>query len=120
MISIKKNQEKNLVFTLQENSKLSPSYYIFRFYDLNNDIVFNAVDSSLNPDGYNEFNMTEGTTFTLPEGQYNYQVYETSTQGSTTIDDTTNLLEVGLLRVDPETVTKNIFNGETTFKAFNG
>ena len=107
MIHINKGESKLVVFTLEEKSRLSNSYYIFELEsnDTRNKIYFTNDDISPNPDRYNSFTFSEGITgtfsggFELNIGTFDYSIFESGVTGSV---DITGLrcVEKGLLKVN--------------------
>lgn len=94
MIYINKNSLNNVVLTLSESSILTNPYYLFEFindWQLEENptsIFFTTPDISNYTERYNLFQITESTTgstsggsnvsLSLVNGQYNYNVYESS------------------------------------------
>lgn len=77
-----------MVVTLYEKQTLTNPYYIFRFVKqvTNEEKIFRAADTSSYTERYNKFlielNTTEDLTqgvVNLGEGQWQYEVYESST-----------------------------------------
>lgn len=96
MIYIAKNSLNNIVLTLTESSSLSSPYYLFEFIsdwqlgDNKTSLFFTTPDVSLFQDRYNLFHLYESPTgstsgginlpLNLENGQYSYNVYESSAQ----------------------------------------
>ena len=106
MINIERNSANEIALTLTE--KGTAAYYLFKFQSDNTEAVEYciATDSSLYPDRFNKFTITETSTpdnlnaeVQLPtEGQWRYFVYANS---SATNLDPTGLteLESGIVKV---------------------
>lgn len=112
-MTINKNSNNRLIFTLTEKSTLTSPTFLF---DFNSDVTgesvcFIAADLSSYPERFNEFIITEtsgtniytsGTITLEPEGQWTYKVYEqTSTSNliPQNADNYPTYLEVGIIRV---------------------
>lgn len=114
MIYIKKNELNKVVLTLNESGTLSNPNYLFVFqneYNLSSvPVYFTTSDTSLFPERYNLFSITESFTgsttggtsvpLSLMAGQYRYDVYE-STGSTISISATTGVIvETGRMVVD--------------------
>lgn len=93
--------------TLTEKSTISNPYYVFKFTKESTNVtkVFRATDGSAYTDRYNSFTITLNTTEDLPngtvdlsQGQYHYEVYESSTAVLSTAG--LNKVEDGIAVVD--------------------
>ena len=118
MINIERNSANQIALTLTE--KGTAAYYLFKFQSDNTEAVEYCVatDSSLYPDRFNKFTITETSTpdnlnaeVELPtEGQWRYFVYANS---SATNLDPTGLteLENGIVKVTGTTTQVTTYSG---------
>ena len=118
MINIERNSANDVALTLTE--KGTAAYYLFKFQSDNTEAVKYciATDSSLYPDRFNKFTITEQTSpnnlnaeVELPtEGQWRYFVYANS---SATNLDPTGLteLESGIVKVTGTTTPVTTYSG---------
>ena len=99
MVVINRGSSNNFVLTLNEKATLSSPEFLMVLYDKHDRalIKFFLTDTST-VDAYNEFTLVEGTDETIPEGDYNYKVYEKSNQDDEDIPAESFLLEEGILR----------------------
>ena len=108
---INKGQNNFLIFTLSEKVTLTNPYYLFSFKHqvLMSSINFIASDVSGFPTRYNKFLITETTgtvnltsgVVSLPEtGFYEYAIYEQTSSSNLDINNTTGLLEIGMVKVE--------------------
>jgi hypothetical protein len=120
---INKGQNNFLVFTLSEKVTLSNPYYLFSFKHqvLMSSVNFIAFDVSGFPDRYNKFLITEttGTTFltsgvvSLPEtGFYEYTIYEQTSSTNLNVENTTNILEIGMVKVNSDLPIVNAYDNQ--------
>lgn len=107
MILIEKNSSNRVALTLNEKRTLDNPFYIFRFQEMQTEVytIFYAVNTSVNKDRYDLFNIIENPiadhlngTVTLTIGEYTYEVYESVTI-SLDPDDWTSLVENGRVTV---------------------
>lgn len=114
MISIVKGQTKNWYLTLKEKVTISPYYFLFSLTHAQTENVTNIILSDISsfPDRYNKFLVTEGTTFTLRIGQYQYNVYAQTSPSNTNPTLANQLVESGILLVTP-TVQQEVFYIDT-------
>ena len=118
MINIERNSANEIALTLTE--KGTAAYYLFKFQSDNTEAVEYciATDSSLYPERFNKFTITEQTIpdnlnaeVELPtEGQWRYFVYANS---SATNLDPTGLteLESGIVKVTGTTTPVTTYSG---------
>ena len=118
MINIERNSANEVALTLTE--KGTAAYYLFKFQSDNTEAVEYciATDSSLYPERFNKFTITEQTSpdnlnaeVELPtEGQWRYFVYANS---SATNLDPTGLteLESGIVKVTGTTTPVTTYSG---------
>lgn len=127
---INKNSNNYLVFTLSEKVTLTNPYYLFSFKHQveMNPINFIAFDSSLYKDRYNKFLITETTgTTTLTSGIvslsetgfYEYAIYEQTSSSNLDLNQTGNLLEIGIIKVNSDKpIYKEYDNEPKTIKTY--
>jgi len=118
LINIERNSANEIALTLSE--KGTAAYYLFKFQSDNTEAVEYciATDSSLYPERFNKFTITEQTSpdnlnaeVELPtEGQWRYFVYANS---SATNLDPTGLteLESGIVKVTGITTPVTTYSG---------
>lgn len=110
---INKGQNNFLIFTLSEKVTLANPYYLFSFKHqvLMNPVNFIASDVSGFPTRFNKFLITETTgtvnltsgVVSLPEtGFYEYAIYEQTSSSNLNIENTTSLLEIGMVKVNSD------------------
>ena len=107
---INKGTNNILVFTLSEKVTLSNPYYLFSFkhqVELN-PINFIVADSSVYPNRYNKFlitettgtvNLTSGVVSLAETGFYEYTIYEQTSSSNLNPSLATNILETGMVKV---------------------
>lgn len=127
---INKNSNNYLIFTLSEKVTLTNPYYLFSFKHQveMNPINFIAFDSSLYKERYNKFLITETTgTTTLTSGIvslaetgfYEYAIYEQTSSSNLDLNNTGNLLEIGMVKVNSDRpVYKEYDNEPKTIKTY--
>lgn len=106
MIHFTKNSSSEIVLTLNEKQTLSTPNYLFWFKSRGTNqevafVVLNAADTSGFKDRFNEFTINVNNYFIdSPEGDWEYKIYEQTSTSN--IDPTlaTNLLEVGIMRLN--------------------
>jgi hypothetical protein len=120
---INKGQNNFLVFTLSEKVTLTNPYYLFSFKHqvLMSSVNFIAADVSGFPDRFNKFLITEttGTTLltsgvvSLPEtGFYEYTIYEQTSSTNLNVENTTNILEIGMVKVNSDIPIVNAYDNQ--------
>ena len=118
MINIERNSANEIALTLTE--KGTAAYYLFKFQSDNTEAVEYciATDSSLYPERFNKFTITEQTSpdnlnaeVELPtKGQWRYFVYANSS--STNLDPTgLTELESGIVKVTGTTTPVTTYSG---------
>jgi hypothetical protein len=110
MVIINRAATSSLDLTLTENVTITNPYYLFVFTNKTTNKVSMCFlsDSSLYPERYNRFNLTEPTNVTLISGDYIYQVYEKSVV-TLVIPSDDYLLETGIARVPVIALTETEF-----------
>jgi hypothetical protein len=111
MIQLAKGETQFIYVTLTEKQLLPTPNYLFRFINRQTKldvkfILLYALDVSLFKERYNKFSIKTDKYFTLQNyGQYDYEVYET-TSTSNTNEAGLNMLESGIMMLN---VSKTIF-----------
>jgi hypothetical protein len=118
LINIERNSPNEIALTLKERG--TATYYLFKFQSDNTEAVEYciATDSSLYPDRFNKFTITETSTpdnlnaeVELPtEGQWRYFVYANSSSSNL---DPTGLteLESGIVKVTGTSTPVTTYSG---------
>lgn len=118
---------ENIIVTLTEKKTLSAPYYLFVFTHVSTKtevtkIFSPANDLSAYPSRYNKYAVATVTLFAnKPEGMWTYNVYEQPAGVNTDPDNSTSLVESGIMRLKP--VTEFEYEGydeQQTFKAYTG
>jgi hypothetical protein len=107
MLLITKGQTKNWILTLTEKVTIANPKFLFSFKHRVTEVQTNVLitDISAYTDRYNKFAVTEGSTFTLDCGEYNYFVYAQTSSVNTNPLLANQLVEEGLLKVLLGTLT---------------
>ncbi len=115
---VEKNQNNSICLTL--NEKMNDNYpetWLFRFVNEQSkkEYYCNLTDLSTSKKRFNLFNLYEGTSITLPLGDYTYFVYQME------IEDEENytlgfLCEQGKARVKTDSTPTPTFTQTTTIK----
>ena len=106
MIHLTKNSSSEIVLTLKEKQTLSTPNYLFWFKSRGTNqvvafVVLNAADTSGFKDRFNEFTIVVNTYFeNSPEGDWEYKIYEQTSTSNIDPALATNLLEVGIMRLN--------------------
>ena len=101
MLLIIKGESKNWYLTLTEKVTIANPKFLFSFKnrvtELETNVLINDISAYI--DRYNKFAVTEGSTFTLDCGEYNYFVYAQTS--ATNLDPllADELVEQGLLKL---------------------
>ena len=115
---IEKNQNNSICLTLKEKANDSyPEKWLFRFVNEQSkkEYYCNLTDLSTTKKRFNLFNLYEGTSITLPLGDYQYFVYQME------VEDEENynlgfLCEQGKTRVKTNSTAIPTFTQTTTIK----
>ena len=101
MLLIIKGESKNWYLTLTEKVTITNPKFLFSFIHRVTEVETNVLitDISAYTDRYNKFAVTEGTTFTLDCGEYNYFVYAQTSSVNTNPLLANELVEEGLLKL---------------------
>lgn len=97
MITFKIGQANSAFVTVSERVTISNPFFLWVIQDTQKRIDDQAViiANTSTVDRFDEFLLS----FTLLRGRYKYTIYQKNTN-STTFDDTTPVLEIGLLQAD--------------------
>ena len=115
---IEKNQNNSICLTLKEKMNDNyPEIWLFRFVNEQSkkEYFCNLTDLSTTKKRFNLFNLYEGTSVTLPLGDYQYYVYQMEITG----EENYNLgflCEQGKARVKTDSVAIPTFTQTTTIK----
>jgi len=115
---IEKNQNNSICLTLKEKMNDNyPEIWLFRFVNEQSkkEYFCNLTDLSTTKKRFNLFNLYEGTSITLPLGDYQYYVYQMEITG----EENYNLgflCEQGKARVKTDSVAIPTFTQTTTIK----
>ncbi len=115
---IEKNQNNSICLTLKEKMNDNyPEIWLFRFVNEQSkkEYFLNLNDLSTTKKRFNLFNLYEGTSITLPLGDYTYYVYQMEITG----EENYNLgflCEQGKARVKTDSVAIPTFTQTTTIK----
>lgn len=115
---IEKNQNNSICLTLKEKANDNyPEKWLFRFVNEQSkkEYYCNLTDLSTTKKRFNLFNLYEGTSITLPLGEYQYFVYQME------VEDEENynlgiLCEQGKARVKTDSTVIPTFTQTTTIK----
>lgn len=120
---ITKGTNSTLVFTLTEKSTLTNPYYLFSLKNQTEMVRYNFISADLSayPERFNKFLVTETTgtqnltsgVITLGEkGFYEYEIYEQSSSSNLNIINATNLVEIGLIKVEGSEDTYTAYDNQ--------
>jgi hypothetical protein len=101
MLVLEKLTSKSWYLTLTEKVTISNPYFLFVFTNRTTSVETSIIltDISTHIERYNQFDVTEGTTFTLDAGEYEYQVYAQTSSINTDPSLANELVESGVLKV---------------------
>lgn len=101
MLVLEKLTSKSWYLTLTEKVTISNPYFLFVFTNRTTSVETAIIltDVSTHIERYNQFDVTEGTTFTLDAGEYEYQVYAQTSSTNTDSSLANELVESGVLKV---------------------
>lgn len=119
----------NVCLTLKEKASIESPAYLFEVYhNKDQKQYFNAPDTSLYPDSYNQFSLkaistgtpdqTDGEFLAFPTDFWEYTIYEMESEADYDPDNALGVLETGRIRVDtprPETIE---FDNQETVISF--
>lgn len=119
---VEKNQNNSICLTLTEKANDNyPEIWLFRFVNEQSkkEYYCNLTDLSTTKKRFNLFNLYEGTSITLPLGEYQYFVYQMEITG----EENYNLgflCEQGKARVKTDSTAIPTFTQTTTIKNIYG
>lgn len=101
MLVLEKLTSKSWYLTLTEKVTISNPYFLFVFTNRTTSVETAIIltDVSTHTERYNQFDVTEGTTFSLDAGEYEYQVYAQTSSTNTDPSLANELVESGVLKV---------------------
>lgn len=120
MLLITKGESKNWYLTLTEKVTIANPTFLFSFVNRVTELETNVIinDISAYKERYNKFAVTEGTTFNLDCGEYNYYVYaQTSTTNISPLL-ANELVEEGLFKLLLGDLTTNVYQVELNEKIY--
>ena len=108
MLTITQEETKFWYLTLTEKTTISDPTYLFSITHrlTNNTTNFILTDASAYTERYNKFSVTEGSTFSVDSGEFSYRVYAQTSPSNTDPDDADELVEQGMLKVNPIATVK--------------
>ena len=115
---VEKNQNNSICLTLTEKANDNyPDIWLFRFVNEQSkkEYYCNLTDLSTTKKRFNLFNLYEGTSITLPLGDYQYFVYQMEITGENNYN-LGFLCEQGKARVKTDSVAIPTFTQTTTIK----
>ena len=115
---IEKSQNNSICLTLTEKANDNyPEIWLFRFVNEQSkkEYYCNLTDLSTTKKRFNLFNLYEGTSITLPLGDYQYFVYQMEITGENNYN-LGFLCEQGKARVKTDSVAIPTFTQTTTIK----
>lgn len=110
----------SVIATLQEKTTLNNPFYVFEVSNRENTQVFSVTDASTSKKRYNSFSLTEGSTFTLPVGEYDYKIHEMSQENDIDLNNSVSVVETGIFVVYDDNNPFNSYGGSTTFASYEG
>ena len=133
MIQLQQNTVNEAIFTLREMTTISNPYYLFEFIsqDTNESKIFTGLETSLNVNRYNKFNieLTDGaedlldSVIKLPiKGFYTYNVYSQVIATNLDLANITELVEMGKVYINDTVnpVKKSYTGGNNSKVVYNG
>lgn len=120
MLLITKGETKNWYLTLTEKVTIANPKFLFSFKNRVTEVITNVLinDISEYTERYNKFLVTEGSTFDLDAGEYNYYVYAQTS--STNLDPSlaNEMVEQGLFKLLLGTISSNQYEVELNEKIY--
>ena len=105
MLTITKQDSKDLYLTLKEKTTISSPTYLFSLQSRQTDNIKNFIlpDISAFKDRYNKFNFTEGDTdaTTLDVGEHLYTIYAQVSANNLNPNNADEEVETGIFKVIP-------------------
>lgn len=101
MLVLEKLTSKSWYLTLTEKVTINNPYFLFVFTNRTTSVETAIIltDVSTHTERYNQFDVTEGSTFTLDAGEYQYQVHAQTSSTNTDPSLANELVESGVLKV---------------------
>jgi hypothetical protein len=120
MLLITKGETKNWYLTLTEKVTIANPKFLFSFKNRVTELETNVLltDISAYIDRYNKFAVTEGTTFDLDCGEYNYFVYAQTSAVNTNPLLADELVEEGLFKLLLGTIATTEYEVDLTEKIY--
>ena len=120
MLLITKGESKNWYLTLTEKVTIANPTFLFSFINRVTEVESNVIinDISAYKERYNKFLVTEGTTFNLDCGEYNYFVYAQTSTTNTSPLLADELVEEGLFKLLLGNLTTNEYQVELNEKIY--
>lgn len=120
MLLITKGESKNWILTLTEKVTIANPTFLFSFKNRVTELESNVIitDISAYKERYNKFVVTEGSTFDLDCGEYNYYVYAQTSTTNTNPLLANELVEEGLFKLLLGTLTTNEYQVDLTEKIY--
>jgi hypothetical protein len=120
MLLITKGETKNWYLTLTEKVTIANPKFLFSFKNRVTELETNILltDISAYKERYNKFAVTEGTTFDLDCGEYNYFVYAQTSSVNTNPLLADELVEEGLFKLLIGTITTTEYEVDLTEKIY--
>jgi hypothetical protein len=120
MLLITKGESKNWYLTLTEKVTIANPTFLFSFVNRVTEVETNVIisDISAYKERYNKFAITEGSTFDLDCGEYNYFVYAQTSTTNTSPLLADELVEEGLFKLLLGTLTTNEYQVDLNEKIY--
>ena len=120
MVVINRGASNNFVLTLNEKASYAAPEFLMVLYDkLDRALIKFFLTDTSTVEAYNEFTLIEGTDETIPEGNYNYKVYEKANQDDEDIPAEAFLLEEGILRSIGASITEVEYSLSNTNEVYD-
>lgn len=109
MIYLTKGATSEIILTLKEKQTLTSPNYLFVFTHRGSNVevkfvLLNATDTSTHKDRFNQFSLITNTYFeNYDSGEWEYEIYEQTSNSNTNPSLATGLLETGIMRLNEAT-----------------
>ena len=109
MIYLTKGQTNSIILTLKEKQTLTNPNYLFVFTHRGSNIIrsfvlLQAANISTHKERYDEFSIVTNTYFqTYDSGEWEYEIYEQTSNSNTNPTLATSKLETGIMRLNDAT-----------------
>jgi hypothetical protein len=119
---LQKGQVNDLIIYVTERTTLDVPYFLFHFLNQGTDQNYycTLLNTSVNPEHYDEFSLTEGADVTLPAGTYLVKVYEQPDPDNLDPENVTSLVREDIWVVAGEEVETTAYNGASNTGAAYG